>query len=183
MGRKILTMWIAPDISRKVRTLTLHHTVIKLTILALLTGAIAITSLFITFTARHKAMKKKVVALEGLKAENKKQQVVGPFSKQAIEFFKVLSQSDESYGQQQFLLYHDGRGFRIRPFGTSGTYLLQKSPLPDGSLWVARGNIIQPLPRFSPDALAWLEDLINWDAPESDFQRFFEADVHPTLFL
>src|SRR3972149_5753065 len=74
MRRKSLTIWIAPDIYRKVHSLTLHHTVIKLTILALLTGAIGITTLLITLTARYKTMKTRVAALDSLKEENKKQQ-------------------------------------------------------------------------------------------------------------
>lgn len=74
MRKKALTIWIAPDISRRVCSISLHHTVIKLTMLALLTGAIGITCFLITYTAKYKTMKKKVVALEGLKEENKKQQ-------------------------------------------------------------------------------------------------------------
>jgi murein DD-endopeptidase MepM/ murein hydrolase activator NlpD len=74
MRKDALTIWVALGISRRIRTFTLYHNVIKLSLLALLIATIAGLSLFITFTKKYKAMKEKVVALEVLKAENKKQQ-------------------------------------------------------------------------------------------------------------
>jgi len=121
--------------------------------------------------------------------------IINDFSQKAILLFKALSKCDESYEEQQFLIGHDGRRFYIRPFGTFGAYQFAESPLPDGSLWVARSNVIQPSTRFSSDAIAWLEDLMNSSAPENDFQRFFEANpefllalgnyrgIHPQLIL
>jgi hypothetical protein len=84
---------------------------------------------------------------------------------------------DPSAGSQQFILYSDGRNYRIRPFGSWGTFQLQDSPLPDGSLWVARTNVLQPLHRFTPDAIDELEGLVNRNASERSFQAFFEC--HP----
>jgi len=88
---------------------------------------------------------------------------------------------DPSFGDQQFVLYHDGKGLRIRPFAVFNNYQLQESPLPDGSLWIARGNVIQPNSVFSDEALDWLESLINKNARESEFQLFFEK--HPEFLL
>lgn len=88
---------------------------------------------------------------------------------------------DPSAGNQQFLLYSDGRKYRIRPFGSWGAYQLQESPLPDGSLWIARGNVIQPLKWMTSDVIDQLESLINSEAPEQSFQKFFEQ--HPGLLL
>ena len=117
------------------------------------------------------------------------------FSQRAIDAFDYIARSDESFGTQQFLLYYDREGFRIRPFGTVGTYQLDSSPLEDGSLWVARGNIVQPSSRFTDSSITALENLINLSAPESDFQDFFEEHseflmalgsydrIHPHLIL
>lgn len=88
---------------------------------------------------------------------------------------------DPSFGDQQFAIYHDGKGFRIRPFAVFNNYQLKESPLPDGSLWIARGNIIQPNSVFSDEALDWLESLIDKNARESEFQLFFKR--HPEFLL
>jgi len=88
---------------------------------------------------------------------------------------------DPSYGDQQFIIYHDGKSFRILPFGVFNRCQLSESPLPDGSLWIARGNVIQPKSVFSDEALEWLEHLINNSAKESEFQLFFEK--HPEFLL
>ena len=88
---------------------------------------------------------------------------------------------DPSFGDQQFAIYHDGKGFRIRPFAVFNNYQLKESPLPDGSLWIARGNIIQPNSVFSDEALDWLESLIDKNARESEFQLFFIR--HPEFLL
>ena len=83
-------------------------------------------------------------------------------------------QLDRDFGDQQFVLFHDGQKVRIRPFGVFGGFQLAETPLKDGSLWVARGNVLQPSTRFSTEAISHLEDLVNSDAPESAFQDFFE---------
>lgn len=67
--------------------------------------------------------------------------------------------------------------------------------MPDGSLWVARGNTIEPATRFSEQSILALEDLINSDAKEQEFQYFFEENnefllamgdyikIHPQLIM
>ena len=96
------------------------------------------------------------------------------FENEFVNCLLDLKELDKSVGQQQFLLYHDGEGFRIDPYGCYGFYNLQESPLPDGSLWVARGNLIQPPKRFTREAAEHLEHLINNSASEREFQLFFE---------
>lgn len=108
---------------------------------------------------------------------------VDTFSNKAVVTFQQLTLLDSSYSDQQFIIYHDGQKYRISPFGAFGGYQLQKSPLPDGSLWIARGNIIQPPTRFSLDAIMWLEKLINSDAKEKEFQDFFESNPEFLLVL
>jgi len=103
------------------------------------------------------------------------------FAAKAIAAFDRIYTTDSSAGQQQFVLYHDGRRTRLAPFGVFGAYQLDEAPLPDGSLWIARGNLIQPATRFSATAVLYLEDLINCGASEADFQRFFEE--HPEFLL
>jgi len=124
------------------------------------------------------------------------------FSGKRVSFFgrlrKRLTQNfmlDPSANSQQFALEWDGQKIRIRPFGLWGGYQLQESPLPDGSLWVARGNVIQPATTFSEEAIDELEYLIAKDALERDFQTFFELNpeflialgdyirIHPQLIL
>lgn len=90
---------------------------------------------------------------------------------------------DESYGEQQFLLYHDGSAIRLRPFGAFGLNQLGEAPLRDGGLFVVRGNTIQPSTRFTEDSLAELELLINSDAGETEFQQFFEEHDEYLLAL
>ena len=103
------------------------------------------------------------------------------FENEFVKCFLDLEEFDKFAGQQQFLLYHDGEGFRIQPYGCYGCYNFQESPLPDGSLWVARGNLIQPPKRFTREAAEHLERLINNSAPEREFQLFFEK--HPEFLL
>ena len=58
-----------------------------------------------------------------------------------------------------------------------GAHQIGEAPLKDGQLWVARSNVLQPVSAFGQDSLALLEDLINSDAKEAEFQNFFEN--HP----
>ena len=88
----------------------------------------------------------------------------------ALEF-KLIRESDASLDDQQFMMYSDGAGYRIRPFGSFGGYRLDPTT---SDTFVARGNVIQTNPHFSADAIGSLEDLINRNALERDFQRFFE---------
>ena len=102
---------------------------------------------------------------------------------------------DPCAGQQQFLLQWDGRQFRFQPFGLWGGFTPTDIPLKDGSLWVARGNVLQPSTAFSPESISELEYLVNHSAKEQDFQHFFEARpefllalgdyirIHPQLVL
>ncbi|MGZ8306149.1 MAG: Shedu anti-phage system protein SduA domain-containing protein [Allosphingosinicella sp.] len=117
------------------------------------------------------------------------------FSQEATRLFNRVYSWDTSVGDQQFILYHDGQKIRLKPFGLSGLYQFQEEPLSDGSLWIARGNIIQPTERFSEKSIFVLEDLINSDAKEAEFQTFFEGNpefllalgdyvkIHPQLIL
>lgn len=108
---------------------------------------------------------------------------------------QTIETADSSVGQQQLLLYHDGNKYRLSPFGMWGTYQLQEAPLPDGSLWVARTNVLQPVSRFAITGIEELQHLINTKAPEKAFQQFFEShsefllalgdyvSLHPQLIL
>jgi hypothetical protein len=102
---------------------------------------------------------------------------------------------DYSYCDQQWIMFHDGKQVRVRPFGAWGINQFGEAPLPDGSLWIARGDVIQPPTRFAEDKIQRLEYLINNDALERDFQAFFETNpefllalgqykgIHPQLVL
>lgn len=103
------------------------------------------------------------------------------FASKAEQSFDKFFAYDPSYGDQQFALHHDGKSIRFEPFGMSGIYQLQEQPLPDGSSWIARGNIVQPPTRFSRQAIGQLEELINGGAKEKEFQDFFER--HPEFLL
>jgi hypothetical protein len=99
---------------------------------------------------------------------------VDRFTQQVASTFQRLRAADGSLGEQQFLLSLDGARVRLKPFGVFGAYQFSDLHLPDGSLWVARSNVIQPSTTFSADALEELEDLIASEAGEATFQRFFE---------
>lgn len=101
---------------------------------------------------------------------------------EAIEGFATTTHIiDPDYSSQQWILFSDGTKYRIRPFGAWSINKLDERPLKDGTLWIARSNLVQPTSRFSDDAIAELEDLINMGAEEKCFQRFFE--VHPEFLL
>jgi hypothetical protein len=87
---------------------------------------------------------------------------------------EVLRSIDSSFEQQQFVISWDGKKHRLEPFGTWGAYQLASDPLPNGSLWVARANVIEPASRFTLSALGELEGLIQASASERDFQQFFQ---------
>jgi len=95
---------------------------------------------------------------------------------------RLIREIDESASDQQFVLSFDGSRYRISPFGVWGAHLLSEQPLPDGSTWLARGNVLEPAgASFSRISLERLEDLINGRAKEVEFQRFFEE--HPEYLL
>jgi Shedu protein SduA, C-terminal len=98
----------------------------------------------------------------------------------ALDLVQIL---DESSSEQQFVLYHDGTRYRIRPFGMFGGYRLSESTRLPGARepWIIRGNLVEPLQRFSDLAISELEELINRSALEKDFQTFFQS--HPEFLL
>lgn len=99
---------------------------------------------------------------------------------------RLIREIDASASEQQFVLSFDGKGYRLQPFGAWGAHLLEESPLADGSKWIARGNVLEPINEstsISNDSLVHLEDLINTGAQEADFQRFFEEHPHYVLML
>jgi hypothetical protein len=117
------------------------------------------------------------------------------FTADVATMFRRLRAYDSSLGEQQFVVSMDGARVRLDPFGSFGAYRFSDLQLTDGSLWVARSNVLQPSTTFSPDAIHELEDLINSSASEATFQRFFEhhdefllalgeyARIHPQLIL
>lgn len=96
---------------------------------------------------------------------------------------RFLAKVDRSIGNQQFILYWDDTQYRIRPFGTTGIYQFSDEPLKDGSLWIARGDVIQPIRRFRDEAFDELECLINRNSTEKEFQDFFERNPEFLLAL
>jgi hypothetical protein len=109
--------------------------------------------------------------------------------------FRHLSICDPALGSQQFVISLDDRQVRVQPFGAFGAFRLDDVRLSDGRLWLARSNVIQPSTTFSEESIHELEGLINGNAKESAFQRFFEANrefllalgdytnLHPQLVL
>jgi hypothetical protein len=93
----------------------------------------------------------------------------------------IIPRIDPSHSQHQLLLYHDGKRIRISPFGATDIYQIEEQPLKDGTLFIARNNLLQPVNVFSQVAINTLEDLINSEASELEFQRFFEK--HPEFLL
>ena len=126
-------------------------------------------------------MLEKVARYSGVSENGLWDDRVALLSATAIGIFNSVRKYDESVGDQQFILYHDGKRIRVAPFGVFGSYQLSESSLPDGSLWIARTNVLQPATRFSTEAIDLLEGLINSDAREVEFQSFFER--HPEFLL
>jgi len=119
------------------------------------------------------------------------------FINELVNKIRILENIDQSIGNQQFLLHWDGKNYRFSPFGATGIYQFSNEPLKDGSLFIARGNVIQPIQRFKEEAFDELEYLINNQALEEKFQSFFErnpefllalnsgkyVDIHPQVVL
>lgn len=104
----------------------------------------------------------------------------GKVNRRYLEEFEGFNTSsekiDESYSYQQWIIYNDGKKYKIKPFGAWGVNQLQDKPLKDGSLWIARGNVLQPPTKFSEEKIERFEYLINTNALEKDFQKFFEKN-------
>ena len=60
-------------------------------------------------------------------------------------------------------------------------YQAEEARLPDGSVFVARDNVLQSLTRFTNEAIEELEHLLDSRAKEVAFQHFFER--HPEFLL
>ncbi len=100
-----------------------------------------------------------------------------------IHRIQILQQLDEDIENQHFVLFWDGHHYRFRPSATFGGYQFGEQPLKDGSLWIARGNVLQRAERFSEEALDDLERLINKKRSEAEFQIFFKRNPEFLLAL
>ncbi len=117
------------------------------------------------------------------------------FNNRLVKRLEFIAAIDPSSNEQQFILFYDGHKYRIRPFAAWNANVIQDSSTRDNSLLIARSNVIEPLNRFSDQSISFLEDLINSDAAEREFQNFFErypeyilslgnyAKLHPQLIL
>lgn len=88
---------------------------------------------------------------------------------------------DAELGDQQFVVYHDGSRYRLAPSAAFGSNALVAPTKSQPQRWPVAGRVIQPPTYFSADATAELEELMNENAKEADFQRFFES--HPEFLL
>lgn len=104
------------------------------------------------------------------------------FIESILRAFNQIIKQDISFSDQQFILYHDKDKIRIAPFGFFGTNQLNNEIDPQ-RLLIARSNIIQNNYPFSLDSIAELEDLIDKNALEKDFQNFFERNPKYLLSL
>lgn len=91
--------------------------------------------------------------------------------------------TEPNCGDQQFLLFHDGRQYRVRPFGVWGVQRLSDLPSPVDGIWISRGNVLQPVSRFQESSMEEIEYLINTGSPEKEFQHFFERNPEFLLVL
>jgi hypothetical protein len=98
-------------------------------------------------------------------------EVAKNFQQQAVDSFNSIRNLDYSLGEQQFVIYHDEKKFRILPFATwSGSnYVIKGNNL----IHTQRENVIQPNSPFGFESLEQLEKLINSNVKESEFQNFF----------
>ena len=92
-----------------------------------------------------------------------------------------LPQVDSDIEDQQWLLIREDGKVRVRPFAALDVCQVPTSPFHEGSLWLARANVIQPWP-FLEETIYELEELINDPrAPERLFQEFFTR--HPQFLI
>lgn len=98
-----------------------------------------------------------------------------------IKRINALENLDIDLSNQQFVLYWDGSFYRFRPFGAFGGYDIDYGHNDSKNLWISRGNVIQHIKRFPPEAFEQLEYLINRDSKEERFQKFFER--YPEFLL
>jgi hypothetical protein len=141
------------------------------------------------------AVTRRLADASGVSSVKKWNKEIEDFTNDVATAFRRLRACDSSLGDQQFVLSLDGKRAQLTPFGSFGAYQFHDLRLSDGSLWVARSNVLQPSSTFAPEALAELEDLISSSAGEAAFQRFFErhdeflltlgeyVKIHPQLIL
>lgn len=96
-------------------------------------------------------------------------------SSRATTLLDGLAHFDEALGDQQFIVYHDGKRYRLAPIAATRGCTLREGD----HQWPARGNVTQAHESIlvSAQALQELEVLIDGNAPEKSFQHFFEE--HP----
>lgn len=110
-----------------------------------------------------------------------------------IEALRLVRKLDESSGKQQFIIFDYSSKITVRP---SGTWAYCRGPgAQSEQLTLFRGNVAQPSGPFSEESLARLQWLIQTNAAELEFQKFFEEEpfylstlgsystIHPQLVL
>lgn len=85
--------------------------------------------------------------------------------------------------ENTFLLYAEGSRIRLRPFTQFGVNQLENTGSLRGEHWYARGNVLEQYDSKLEEALFLLEDLINFNAKEKEFQFFFENNPRFLLLL
>ena len=103
------------------------------------------------------------------------------FCQELITDIKNVNEVDTDISNIQFMLFYDGRKYRFRPFGLWDAAKFEKLKPRDGTFWLARSNTFQHIDMFGVGAISELESLINSDASEYVFQKFFENN--PTFLL
>jgi len=94
-----------------------------------------------------------------------------------------------------FLIYHDGSQIRLRPFSQFNINQIDEPNSTHIDGWYGRGNVFNGFNNKVDSELLILEDLINSNAKEIEFQKFFEnypkfllllgnyQKLHPHLIL
>lgn len=94
------------------------------------------------------------------------------FSEHLVFKIDEISKIDPSYDDQQFIIYYENNKVKIKPFAA---FSLNTIGSDVSESMLARTNIIQN-GIFNQDQILELEDMINKNALEHDFQRFFEIN-------
>jgi len=98
------------------------------------------------------------------------------FSRAASSKWLELLHIDHSLGYQQLIVWNDGIRYRVSPFSVFGGFQIDDREILDGTLWRARGNIIQPIAYSIESQVKEFEELINKSVSEKEIQEFLEIN-------
>lgn len=98
------------------------------------------------------------------------------FSENLIDKWNLLCKLEPTMGFQKYIIWHDGKAYKISPFTIFGGYRFddKEKDIFQEQLYYYKGNVLEPFTYIIEEQISELEFLINSEAKESAFQQFFK---------